>query len=156
MRKIQFAALLVTCTVTALASADGGPTTKPVDTYPLTKCVISDEALPTDGSAKIEMIDGREVRFCCADCVKEFMKDSKAGHELMDKKIVEATKATYPLKECLVSGEKLGEMGEPVMYVYRPTNQLVELCCKSCIKPFEKDPKPFLAKLDEASKAKAH
>ncbi|MDX9974445.1 MAG: hypothetical protein RBU21_15780, partial [FCB group bacterium] len=56
-----------------------------------------------------------------------------------------------PLDTCLVSGDKLdGSDGEPVEYV--TGNRLVRLCCKGCIKEFEKTPDKFLDKLDDAEK----
>jgi hypothetical protein len=51
----------------------------------------------------------------------------------------------YPLDVCLVSGEKLGSMGEPV--VFQHEGQEVKLCCKSCKPDFEKEPAKFIAKL---------
>ena len=35
----------------------------------------------------------------------------------------------YPLDKCVVSDEKLGEMGKP--YVFKPEGREVQLCCKS-------------------------
>jgi len=61
------------------------------------------------------------------------------------------TKDTYPLATCVVSGEKLGEMGKPFVTKYE--GREVRLCCKGCLKDFNKDPKKFVAKLDEAEKA---
>jgi len=58
----------------------------------------------------------------------------------------------YSLKTCVVSDEKLGAMGKPVSLNYE--GQEVLFCCKSCIKDFNKNPKKFIAKLDDASKAK--
>ncbi len=60
----------------------------------------------------------------------------------------------YPLTTCVVSGDKLGEMGDSVKYVYKQPGQpdrVVEFCCKDCIKDFEKDPAKYLAKLDAAT-----
>ncbi len=51
----------------------------------------------------------------------------------------------YPLDTCLVSGEKLGEMGEP--YVIDHQGQQIKFCCKSCLPKFEKEPAKYLAKL---------
>jgi hypothetical protein len=51
----------------------------------------------------------------------------------------------YPLDVCLVSGEKLGEMGEPVVITHE--GQQIKFCCKSCVPKFEKEPAKFLAKL---------
>ena len=54
------------------------------DTYPLTTCVVSGEKLGGDmgkpviiiyKDPKIKNDPGREVRFCCPDCVKDFKKD---------------------------------------------------------------------------------
>lgn len=47
-------------------------------------------------------------------------------------------------KRCPVSGEKLGGMGSPVSVIYK--GELVELCCRGCVKDFEKDPEGVLAK----------
>jgi YHS domain-containing protein len=51
----------------------------------------------------------------------------------------------YPLDVCLVSGEKLGEMGEPVVITHE--GQQIKFCCKSCVPKFEKEPAKYLAKL---------
>jgi hypothetical protein len=56
----------------------------------------------------------------------------------------------YPLETCVISSEKLGEMGEPFALV--EGNQEVLLCCKSCKKDFEKDKKTAMAKISEAWK----
>lgn len=59
----------------------------------------------------------------------------------------------YPLDKCVVSDEKLGEMGKP--YVFKQDGREVQLCCKSCLKDFKKDPAKYMKKLDEAeAKAK--
>ena len=51
----------------------------------------------------------------------------------------------YPLEVCPVSGEKLGGMGEPVVFVYQ--GQEIKLCCKNCRKDFDAEPAKYLAKL---------
>jgi len=56
----------------------------------------------------------------------------------------------YPLATCLVSDEKLGEMGKPVMIDYK--GQQVGFCCKSCVGDFEKNPVKYLAKLPAPAK----
>jgi YHS domain-containing protein len=59
----------------------------------------------------------------------------------------------YMLEKCIVSDEKLGDMGDPHVFTYK--GQEVKLCCKSCKKDFDKDPAKFIAKLDKATKEKA-
>lgn len=51
----------------------------------------------------------------------------------------------YPLTTCLVSGEKLGEMGDP--YVINHKGQEIKFCCKGCVKDFNKDSDKYLKKL---------
>ncbi len=55
------------------------------------------------------------------------------------------------LKTCPVSGEKLGEMGKPLVFVYK--DQEVILCCKSCKKDFDKDPAKYMKLIRAADKA---
>jgi hypothetical protein len=57
----------------------------------------------------------------------------------------------YPLKTCIVSGEKLdGDMGKPHVFTYQ--GQEIKLCCKSCLKEFNKEPAKYIKKLAEAEK----
>ncbi|MCX8091776.1 MAG: hypothetical protein N3I86_12740 [Verrucomicrobiae bacterium] len=58
----------------------------------------------------------------------------------------------YPLDTCLVSDEKLGEMGKPFVFVHE--GQEIKLCCKSCKKGFDKDPAKYLKKIKDAEAAK--
>lgn len=53
--------------------------------------------------------------------------------------------STYPLDSCVVSGEKLGSMGTPIVIQHEGTE--VRFCCKSCIKKFKKNPSKYLVKL---------
>lgn len=53
----------------------------------------------------------------------------------------------YKLETCIVSDEKLGEMGKPVVFVHE--GQEIKLCCKDCRKDFDKDPAKYLKKLEE-------
>jgi YHS domain-containing protein len=61
----------------------------------------------------------------------------------------------YPLKTCLVSGEKLdGGMGKPYVFVYQ--GQEFKFCCPVCKREFDKNPAKFVKKLaDEVKKTKA-
>ena len=64
----------------------------------------------------------------------------------------EAKKATpYPLKTCVVSDAKLGEMGDPYVFTYK--GREVKLCCKGCLKTFEKDPAKYIKKMEDAEKS---
>ena len=63
---------------------------------------------------------------------------------------VEGVPATYPLKKCVVSDEDLGGMGKPFKVTHEGTD--VYLCCKSCLKDFNKNPAGFVAKVKAAQK----
>lgn len=57
----------------------------------------------------------------------------------------------YPLKTCLVSGEKLdGDMGTPYVFTYK--GQEFKLCCPACKKDFDKDPAKYAKKLAKAER----
>ncbi len=60
----------------------------------------------------------------------------------------EKKEAVKPYKPdtCIVSGEKLGEMGEALVFTHE--GQEIKLCCKKCKPKFDKDPAPYLKKLD--------
>jgi YHS domain-containing protein len=51
----------------------------------------------------------------------------------------------YPLSTCVVSGETLGSMGEPI--VFEVEGQEVKLCCKACIEKFHADETTYMEKL---------
>jgi YHS domain-containing protein len=57
---------------------------------------------------------------------------------------------SYPLKTCLVSGEELGSMEDPVVVNHQ--GQEIKFCCKDCVKSFNKEPDKYLKKLDEGAK----
>ena len=61
----------------------------------------------------------------------------------------------YPLKTCVVSGEKLGEMGEPIEFVYtnKGANQEIKFCCSMCKGRFLKDADTYMKKIKAAEDA---
>ena len=72
------------------------------------------------------------------------MPITHAGEKPDTKK--EAKQVTpYPLKTCIVSDNKLGEMGKPVVFEYE--GQEIKLCCKDCRDDFDKEPAKYLKKL---------
>lgn len=52
---------------------------------------------------------------------------------------------SYTSDTCIVSGNKLGSMGDPVTIVHN--GQEVKFCCNPCIKKFKANPDKYLAKL---------
>lgn len=120
--------------------------------YMTTKCVVSGESLIEEGKdvGVDVLVANRLFRVCCKSCVKKVQKDPLRYRLILDKEIAAAQRPLYPLKNCIVRGEKgeLGSMGEPRELVVG--NRLVRFCCKSCIPKFEADPAKFIAELDKS------
>jgi hypothetical protein len=58
----------------------------------------------------------------------------------------------YPLSTCVVSDEKIGADPSMKPYVFTEAGQEVKLCCKSCLKDFNKDKAKYMAKIEAAEK----
>ncbi|MEW6746090.1 MAG: hypothetical protein AB1486_25395 [Planctomycetota bacterium] len=121
--------------------------------YPLETCPVSGQKLGAMGDPFDLVLGNRLVRLCCEGCVKKVRAEPQRFLDLVDRGVLKAQLDTYPLENCVVSGEALGEMGNAVNYIHGTT--LVRLCCKSCIKEFEAAPEKFLSKLtDKVTRAK--
>ena len=94
------------------------------------------------------VVEGKLVRLCCDGCKKAVKKDPAKIVAKIDAAVVKAQMPIYPLDTCVVSGEKLGGMGDPVDHV--DGTRLVRFCCDGCVKNYEKDPAPYMAKVDAA------
>jgi len=122
--------------------------------YPLDTCMISGDKLGGDMGKAVDVIyKNRLVRFCCADCVKDFNKKPDKLIAKLNAAVIAKQGPGYPLTTCVVSGEKLGgDMGAPVDLVVG--NRLVRFCCPGCQKDFNKNPAKFLKTIDAAAAAK--
>ncbi len=133
-----------------LADVDAMIIKQQAPTYPLTTCVVSGEKLGEMGKPIQRVIGNRLVTFCCSGCIGKAQKEPAKYLAKIDAAVIETQMKDYPLTTCLVSGEKLGdEMGAPINYV--AGTQLVEFCCKGCIKKFEKNPAQYLGKLSQTT-----
>jgi YHS domain-containing protein len=54
------------------------------------------------------------------------------------------------LATCPVSGDKLGDMGKPYVFVYQ--GQEVKLCCSDCKSDFDKNPAKYMKMIRAADK----
>ena len=116
--------------------------------YPTKVCVVSDEELGSMGDPIDMMVGNRLVRLCCKSCIAKLEKDPAGTMKLVDAAIVKAQKATYPTKECVVSGEPLGAMGDPIDMVV--AGRLIRLCCKGCVDKLNADPTGYVAMVVKA------
>jgi len=70
--------------------------------------------------------------------------------------VASTTKPTpYPLTTCVVSGEKLGEMGDPIVFVYtnKDVNQEIKFCCPMCKGRFLNDTDKYMKTIKDAEDA---
>jgi YHS domain-containing protein len=82
-----------------------------------------------------------------------FLGSPLAGLAADEKAEAKPKPKPYTLKTCIISGEKLGEMGDPFVYVHE--NREIKFCCKGCLKDFKKTPAKYVKKIEEAeAKAK--
>jgi YHS domain-containing protein len=115
--------------------------------YPLETCVVDGKPF---GSAPLEFLyRNRLVRVDREACHKAFLADPAKTLAALDSAVIARQRPSYPIDTCLVSGQKLGEMGNPVEYVY--LGHLVRFCCAGCVGTFEKSPAEYVQKLAAAS-----
>jgi len=148
MRRRWFAGSVVAAVVFFGLGAFAGDRGSKGDAYPLGKCFVSGQKLGSMGEPVVLLHEGRELRFCCKGCVGMFKRDPKRYLSKLDATVVKDQLPFYPLRKCLVSGEKLGGMGEPVNLVYK--NRLIRLCCKGCVVRFKRESEKYLKVLNEA------
>ncbi len=133
------------------AAAEASIIAQQLPTYPLTTCPISNEPLEGMGKPMNLVHEGRLVRLCCKACLKEFKNDPAVAASILksiDAGVIQAQKASYPLKTCVIGGDELGSMGDPIEMVVG--TRLVRLCCKGCVKGVQKEPAKALATIDAA------
>lgn len=115
--------------------------------YPLHVCLVSGDPL-VDGEIKDVVHDGRLVRLCCQMCKKALDTNAEALFAKLDAAAVLAQKPYYPITDCPISEEPLGSMGDPIELVHE--GRLARLCCKGCVKSFQKTPARYFASIDQA------
>lgn len=82
--------------------------------------------------------------FAVTSCSKE----SPNGDSNHSNSEVESTSSSeYPLDVCVVSGKKLGSMGEP--YSIKHEGTTVKFCCKHCLPKFQKNPAKYIESLNK-------
>ncbi|MBM4102052.1 MAG: hypothetical protein FJ256_07310, partial [Phycisphaerae bacterium] len=128
--------------------------------FPLDNCPVSGKPLGKDSvSFVIEepdngVLNGREIRFCCPNCVDTFKKDRAKILETVDAAIIAQQMPLYPMTNCVVMRDEeiaapdapdVGDVKNIVVL-----NKLVRLCCPGCIKKIRRDPMKYLTAIDSA------
>lgn len=100
-------------------------------------CPVSGKAI--DPATYLDW-QGQRIYFCCGACPAKFKADPET---YFAKLAAEGVELENTQKTCPVSGETLGEMGEPHRILYQ--GRTVKFCCPACEKEFRKDPGRYLA-----------
>jgi len=130
-------------------------------------CPIGKE--PIVASAGTVEYKGHTIGICCPGCGKAFlawnesrrddfvaiaMLGKEPGHagqpqeeQAAAPQPAEPISFSYPLDVCIVSGGKLGSMGDPIVKKY--DGREVRFCCAGCIGRFEADKAGYVKKIDE-------
>lgn len=119
--------------------------------YPLNTSVVSGKKL---SEKPIDWVyNNRLIRLADESEKAVFQKDPAKFAAALNKAVIEAQGKDYPLTQCPVSNDNLGEMGKTndIMIAGR----LIRLCCDSCEDDVKKNPAKFIVMIDEARKSKA-
>lgn len=116
--------------------------------YLLALDIVTGEDLGPLKQQVVVQHEGRELRFSSNESLKAFRAEPAPFLKRIDALMIADQLPHYPVKTCLVSGEELGDMGDSIDRLYK--NRLVRLCCKMCIRKFDKDPDSYIAELDKA------
>jgi hypothetical protein len=92
----------------------------------------------------------------CASKAPEPAPDAGAEPAAPAPAVLEVRPATpvkdYPLDTCVVSGESLGLMGEPV--AVEVDGVVIHLCCNHCIEDIRKDPARYVSIVKAAMRSR--
>lgn len=114
--------------------------------YLLPNCPISNKAVGSMNDVATRTFDGRAVMVCCPHCFDRYERTPEKYKDKIDRQVIEAQLATYPLTTCLASGRPIDVKGTPTNAVYG--NRLMRFCCGGCANYVIKDP----ARLSKAMK----
>lgn len=116
--------------------------------YPLETSVVSGKALP---KRPVNWVyKNRLVRLAAEEEQAAFLKEPAKFLEALDRAVVEKQAATYPLKDCVVAGDNLEDVGSTTDVVV--AGRLVRLCCPDCKAIVRKDPAKIVGEIDAARK----
>lgn len=118
------------------------------DPYPLAADPVTGESLVEVAEPVVVIHEGRQIHFADQESASTFTASPAEYLAKVDQQIIAQQKPNYPLDTCVVSGEKLGSMGEPVDVVVG--NRLVRLCCAGCEDQVRAEPDKYIEKLDAA------
>ncbi len=112
--------------------------------WPLVYCGVCGVNYKSYGKEIWVVSNGGEVPICSDDCVKSYNEDPKLAEKKFNFIITASFRDNYPLDQCFMDEEELGDNGEPVVIAYR--NQVLKFCQESCHEKFQEDRKGGMEK----------
>ncbi len=118
-------------------------------------CPVTGAALGSMGNPIKVLIDGQPLFLCCKGCVAKVKKDPAA---FLPKKSPQVTRVALAAADkeaiarqsvCPVTGEPLGNMGEPIKVLI--DGKPLFLCCPGCLGKVQSDPLAYLQKASRTS-----
>jgi len=79
-------------------------------------------------------------------------KPSMVAAPQIAREMLHAPAGGYPLEKCVVCGEKLGDKGNPFIFIHEGVE--VRLCCPDCKKDFMADPEKHIGMIRDARNGK--
>lgn len=114
--------------------------------YPMDNCPVGGP-LGSMGDPVNFIHMNRLVRFCCSACEDSLVANPAEYMAKLDAAYADQQRDDYALDTCVVTGAKLGSMGDPVELV--AGTKLVRFCCAGCLPKFKANPAEFLVKLPQ-------
>lgn len=102
-----------------------------------------------DSDGEAHHPDGEDVDSAKMASIAGQVAETVAAIKIIEEPTAEQLAAAkpYPLKTCVMSGEELGSMGDPIVLIVG--DQQIKLCCDGCMDDLKADPAKALAKLSE-------
>ena len=66
---------ILTCTAAIFTASCASTPTAGAKPYPLTTCIVTDNALGSMGDEQRIVYQGQEIKFCCSPCEAKFLKN---------------------------------------------------------------------------------
>jgi YHS domain-containing protein len=114
--------------------------------YPMDNCPVGGP-LGSMGEPVNFIYMNRLVRLCCGACERSIATEPAKYMAKLDAAYADQQRDDYALDTCVVTGAKLGSMGDPVELV--AGTRLVRFCCAGCLPKFKANPAEFLVKLPQ-------
>jgi YHS domain-containing protein len=123
------------------------------DPYPLDTCLVAGEKL---GEKAVTVVlkdqrdplqEGRQLKFCCQDCVVKFEANPRDYLAKLDEAIIAKQRSTYPLTRCMVMlDDAIDADAKALVY----GNRCYLTCCAKCVNNFKKNTARYVTAYEKA------